>query len=81
MSENNKREEGLQDYLDLLEKMAEKDAKNPEKKPSPPPIREKEEPIKKENIKSSKSKEKVICVTESVEYPTALRTGIPLEAA
>ena len=59
MSENNKREEGLQAYLDLLEKMAEKDAKNPEKKPSPPPIKEKtEEPIKKENIKSSKSKEK-----------------------
>ena len=41
MSDSNKREEGLQDYLDLLEKMAEKDAKNQEKKPSPPPIKKK----------------------------------------
>ena len=65
MSENIKRDEGLQDYMDLLEKMAEKDAKNQEKKPSPPPIKEKiEEPIKKsekvKNIKTSQNKEKNI---------------------
>lgn len=47
MSENNKREEGLQDYIDLLDKMAEKDAQNQEKKPSPPPLKVKiEEPVK-----------------------------------
>ena len=33
MSENNKRNEGLQDYMDLLDEMAKKDAKNQEKKP------------------------------------------------
>ena len=65
MSENIKRDEGLQDYMDLLEKMAEKYAKNQEKKPSPPPIKEKiEEPFKKsekvKNIKTSQNKEKNI---------------------
>ncbi len=62
MSDSNKRDEGLQDYMDLLEKMAEKDAENQVKKPSPPPIKEKvEKPIKKaENIKTSEGKEKNI---------------------
>ena len=66
MSENNKRDEGLQDYMDLLEKMAEKDAKNQEKKPSPPPIKEKiEEPIKKsEKVKNIK----ILMETLSKEY-------------
>lgn len=53
MSDNNKREEGLQDYMDLLDKMAEKDAKNQEKKPSPPPIKEKTD--KKAEVKSEKT--------------------------
>ena len=61
MSDSSKRDEGLQDYLDLLEKMAEKDAQNPENKPSPPPIKDKaEEPIKKEKNESEKSKKKNI---------------------
>ena len=48
MSDSSKREEGLQDYIDLLDKMAEKDAQNQEKKPSPPPMKVKiEEPVKK----------------------------------
>ncbi len=69
MSDSNKREEGLQDYMDLLDKMAEKDAKNQEKKPSPPPIKEKiEEPTKKENIKGSKNKEKNIFRRLSIWY-------------
>lgn len=60
MSENKKSEDGLQDYIDLLDKMAEKDAKNQVKKPSPPPIKEKiqKEPSKIENIKASHNKEK-----------------------
>lgn len=61
MSENNKRNEGLQDYMDLLDEMAKKDAKNQEKKPSPPPIKAKaEEPNKNENIKTSDRKKKNI---------------------
>ena len=64
MSENKLSEEGLQDYLDLLDKMAEKDADSQEKKPSPPPIKEKieeksEKPSEEaENIKVSDKKEK-----------------------
>ena len=57
MSENNKREEGLQDYIDLLDEMAKKDAENQEKKPSPPPIKEK---IKKPIEKTENNKEKNI---------------------
>lgn len=61
MSENNKRDEGLQDYMDLLDKMAKKDAENQEKKPSPPPIKEKiEEPTIIEEVKGSENKEKNI---------------------
>lgn len=61
MSDSSKREEGLQDYIDLLDKMAEKDAKNQEKKPSPPPIKKKiEEPKEIKNIKVSDKKEKNI---------------------
>lgn len=64
MSGSNKRDEGLQDYIDLLDKMAKKDAENPEKRPSPPPIKEKiTEPEKKEkaeNINSSEKKKKNI---------------------
>ena len=41
MSDSNKRDEGLQDYMDLLDQMAKKDAQNQEKKPSPPPIKNK----------------------------------------
>ena len=60
MSDSNKRDEGLQDYMDLLDKMAEKDAKNQENRPSPPPIKQKtEEPIEKtEEIPISEVKEK-----------------------
>ena len=64
MSENKRSEEGLQDYLDLLDKMAEKDAESQEKKPSLPPIKEKieeksEKPSEQaENIKVSDKKEK-----------------------
>lgn len=65
MSDSSKREEGLQDYMDLLDQMAKKDAENQEKKPSTPPIIEKieepiEEPEKVENIKISGKKEKNI---------------------
>ena len=61
MSDSSKREEGLQDYMDLLEKMAEKDAINQENKPSPPPIKQKvEEPTEVKDIKNSKIKEKNI---------------------
>ncbi len=62
MSDSNKRDEGLQDYMDLLEVMAKKDAENQEnteKKPSPPPIKEKiEEKTGIEEVKSSSKKEK-----------------------
>ncbi len=59
MSDSNKREEGLQDYMDLLDEMAQKDAENQGKKPSPPPIKKNFE-IKKdfEDVKSSSKKEK-----------------------
>ncbi len=61
MSENNKREDGLKDYMDLLDKMAEKDAENQEKKPSPPPINEKKaESIKNKKRKVTENKEKNI---------------------
>lgn len=54
MSENNKRDEGLQDYMDLLNEMAKKDANNPQKKPSPPPLKEiKVEPSKNSNKKGN----------------------------
>ncbi len=61
MSDSNKREEGLQDYMDLLDQMAKKDAENQEKKPSPPPIKKKIE-VKSdfENIESSAKKKKNI---------------------
>ncbi len=59
MSDSSKREEGLQDYMDLLEKMSEKDTENQEKKPSPPPIKNKiEEPNQNENIIVSAKKGK-----------------------
>lgn len=64
MAENNKRDEGLQDYIDLLEEMSKKDVvsqENQEKKPSPPPTKTKiveKEVI--ENIESSSKKEKNI---------------------
>lgn len=59
MSDSSKREEGLQDYMDLLDEMAKKDAKNQEKEPSPPPIKEKiQEKTEIEDIKSKKVKEK-----------------------
>ena len=51
MSENNKREEGLQDYIYLLDKMAEKDSPNQEKQPSPPPVKKSDEDIKNFSIK------------------------------
>ena len=55
MSDNNKRDEGLQDYMDLLDEMAKKDSNNPEKKPSPPPFKEKKvEPSKNSNKKGKK---------------------------
>ena len=55
MSDSKKSDEGLQDYMDLLDAMAKKDAENPEKKPSPPPIKEKiEKAVEKEDIIDSK---------------------------
>lgn len=66
MSDSNKHDEGLKDYLDLLEVMAKKDAENQVNKPSPPPIKKKiEEPvaIKTETskiVKVSSKKEKNI---------------------
>ncbi len=55
MSENKKREEGLQDYMDLLDVMAKKDAENQVKIPSPSPIKKEnniqEDVIDIENIK------------------------------
>ncbi len=64
MSDGNKRDEGLQDYMDLLNKMAKKDADNlkiQENKPSPPPIKEKKDEKKDfEDIKNSDKKEKNI---------------------
>ncbi len=70
MSDSNKRDEGLQDYMDLLDKMAEKDALNQDKKPSPPPINEKieEEPSKIENINVSDKKEKNVFKRLSIWY-------------
>ena len=60
MSDSNKRDESLQDYIDLLDEIAKKDAENQDKKPSPPPIKEKiEEPaFKIENVTNSPKKEK-----------------------
>lgn len=57
MSDSNKRDEGLQDYMDLLDEMAKKDAANQEKKPSPPPIKKKIEEPADNNIKSSSKKD------------------------
>ncbi len=61
MSDSNKREEGLQDYMDLLDEMAKKDAESQEKKPSPPPIKNKLE-IESDlvDIENSSKKEKNI---------------------
>ncbi len=62
MSEKNKRDESLEDYIYLLEKMAKKEAaekSSQEKKPSPPPVKNKieiNEPV--ENIQSSSKKQK-----------------------
>lgn len=59
MSDSNKRDEGLKDYMDLLDEMARKDSENPEKIPSPPPNIEKDaEKTEFEDIKSSSDKEK-----------------------
>lgn len=62
MSDSKRSDEGLQDYMDLLEKIAKKDAENQEKKPSPPPIKEKiEKPIEIiEENKNFQKKEKNI---------------------
>ena len=61
MSDSNKRDEGLQDYLDLLEVMAKKDAEERAKNPCPPPVIKKiEEPVA---IKITETTE----VTEPVE--------------
>lgn len=59
MSDSSKREEGLQDYIYLLEKMAEKDAKNQEKEPSPPPVK-----VKAEESVKVKTEEPVKVKTE-----------------
>lgn len=59
MSDSNKRDEGMKDYMDLLDEMAKKDSANSEKMPSPPPIKEKDaEKTEFEDIKSSSDKEK-----------------------
>lgn len=59
MSDSNKRDEGMQDYMDLLDEIARKDSENPGKIPSPPPIKEKDvEKTEFEDIKSSSDKEK-----------------------
>ena len=53
MSDSNKRDEGLQDYLDLLENISSKE-NNESKKPSPPPIKEKSKNNGKVNAKKEK---------------------------
>ncbi len=58
MSDSNKHDEGLQDYIDLLDKFAEKDSKNQENKPSPPPIKNNNEKKDTKDIRSSSKKEK-----------------------
>ena len=59
MSDSNKRDEGMKDYMDLLEEMSRKDSENAEKMPSPPPIKETQtEKTEFEDIKSSSEKEK-----------------------
>lgn len=59
MSDSNKRDEGMLDYMDLLDEIARKDSENPEKIPSPPPIKEKDVgKTEFEDIKSSSDKEK-----------------------
>ena len=59
MSDSNKRDEGMQDYMDLLEEMSRKDSENAEKMPSPPPIKDTQtEKTEFEDIKSSSEKEK-----------------------
>ncbi|MGN1317181.1 MAG: LCP family protein [Acutalibacteraceae bacterium] len=59
MSDSNKRDEGMQDYMDLLDEMSKKDGANSEKIPSPPPIKEKDvEKSEFEDINSSSNKEK-----------------------
>ncbi len=61
MSENKKNDESLQDYMDLIEKMEEKEIQNQEKKLSPPPIKKNfEVQTDMENIESSTKKEKNI---------------------
>ena len=54
MSDSNKREEGLQDYMDLLDEMAKKDSINQEKHPSPPPIKNKIE-VNFDNVEFNKN--------------------------
>ena len=59
MSDSNKRDEGMKDYMDLLEEMSRKDSENAEKMPSPPPIKDTQtEKTEFEDIKSSSDKEK-----------------------
>ncbi len=59
MSENKKHEEGLQDYMDLLDEIAKKDAENQEKKPSPPSIKNKiEENLDNVDINDNKESSK-----------------------
>lgn len=64
MSDSNKHNEELQDYMDLLDKMAEKKAENqenPEKSPTPPPIKKKlEVNTEFEDVQSSSKKERNI---------------------
>ena len=59
MSDSNKHDKGMKDYMDLLEEMSRKDNENAEKMPSPPPIKETQtEKTEFEDIKSSSEKEK-----------------------
>ena len=47
MSDSNKRDDNLQDYLDLLEVMAKKDAEERAKNPCPPPVIKKIEVVRR----------------------------------
>ena len=63
MSDNKRNEAGLQDYIDLLDKMAKKDAENQVNIPSPPPVIKKieeQKPVATKIVKSSSVKEKNI---------------------
>lgn len=72
MSDSNKRDDNLQDYLDLLEVMAKKDAEERAKNPCPPPVIKKiEEPVAIKTIESTECIES----TEAIETTEILKSS------